>query len=80
MRAKATGKGKRLYPVDRSAGRVTKNVIAFGDNYNDISMLEAVSLRWANADDAVKRADVVIGEITPASIASPVSYFHTHLL
>jgi len=41
------------------------DVIAFGDNYNDLSMLENVGLGVAmgNADDAIKeRADLVIGD------------------
>ena len=57
-----------------------KDVVAFGDNYNDISMLEAAGLGVAmgNADDAVKaRANVVIGDNTTDSIAS---FIYSHLL
>lgn len=39
--------------------------MAFGDNYNDLSMLEAVGLGVAmgNADDAIKaRADLTIAD------------------
>ena len=57
-----------------------RDVIAFGDNYNDISMLEAVGtgVAMGNADDAVKaRANVVIADNTTDSIAQ---YIYTHLL
>ncbi|CAM6225710.1 Phosphotransferase [Enterobacter intestinihominis] len=57
-----------------------RDVIAFGDNYNDISMLEAAGtgVAMGNADDGVKaRADVVIGDNTTDSIAQ---YIYTHLL
>ena len=49
-----------------------ENVIAFGDNYNDISMLEAAGtgVAMGNADDEIKaRANVVIGDNTTDSIA-----------
>ena len=57
-----------------------QDVIAFGDNYNEISMLEAAGtgVAMGNADDAVKaRANVVIGDNTVDSIAQ---YIYTHLL
>jgi Predicted hydrolases of the HAD superfamily len=66
-------KGKRLAEWVASQGMSMQNVVAFGDNYNDISMLEAAGLGVAmgNADDAVKaHADVVIGDNTVDSIAS----------
>lgn len=46
--------------------------MAFGDNFNDISMLEAAGtgVAMGNADDAVKaRANIVIGDNTTDSIA-----------
>jgi len=49
-----------------------QNVIAFGDNHNDISMLTAVGLGVAmgNAEEAVKaRAKRVIGSNDSDSIA-----------
>jgi hydroxymethylpyrimidine pyrophosphatase-like HAD family hydrolase len=52
-------------------------VIAFGDNYNDISMLEAAGtgVAMGNADDAVKaRANVVIGDNTTDSIAQYIPH------
>jgi hydroxymethylpyrimidine pyrophosphatase-like HAD family hydrolase len=55
-------------------------VIAFGDNFNDISMLEAAGtgIAMGNADEAVKaRADVVIGENSTDTIAE---YLYKHLL
>lgn len=50
-------------------------VVAFGDNYNDISMLEAVGLGVAmgNADDAIKeRADLVIADNLQPGIAEVI--------
>jgi hydroxymethylpyrimidine pyrophosphatase-like HAD family hydrolase len=57
-----------------------QDVIAFGDNFNDISMLEAAGtgVAMGNADDAVKaRANVVIGDNTTDAIAD---YINQHLL
>jgi hydroxymethylpyrimidine pyrophosphatase-like HAD family hydrolase len=54
---KGNSKGKRLTQyVESRAGRCRRD--AFGDNYNDISMLEAAGtgVAMGNADDAVKRA------------------------
>ncbi|HCM8219877.1 TPA: HAD hydrolase family protein, partial [Salmonella enterica] len=51
-----------------------------GDNYNDISMLEAAGtgVAMGNADETVKaRADVVIGDNTTDSITK---FIYTHLL
>jgi Cof subfamily protein (haloacid dehalogenase superfamily) len=65
-------KGKRLSQWIAAQGGSMEDVIAFGDNYNDISMLEAagVGVAMGNADDAVKaRANVVIGDNTSDSIA-----------
>lgn len=42
-----------------------ENVVVFGDNFNDISMLEVVGIGVAmgNVDDAVKaRVNIVIGD------------------
>ncbi|KPA08543.1 hypothetical protein PAP10c_0582 [Pantoea agglomerans] len=47
-------------------------VMAFGDNYNDLSMLTSVGLGVAmgNASDKIKAsADLVIGDNTKPSIA-----------
>ena len=77
---KGNSKGKRLAEWVTSQGLSMKEVVAFGDNYNDISMLEAAGLGVAmgNADDAVKaRANVVIGDNTTDSIAS---FIYSHLL
>lgn len=49
-----------------------KDVIAFGDNFNDVSMLQSAGLGVAmdNASDGVKAcANVVIGTNTESSIA-----------
>ncbi|ESF80504.1 pyridoxal phosphate (PLP) phosphatase [Salmonella enterica subsp. enterica serovar Paratyphi B str. ATCC 51962] len=77
---KGNSKGKRLTQWIEAQGGSMKNVIAFGDNYNDISMLEAAGtgVAMGNADEAVKaRADVVIGDNTTDSIAK---FIYTHLL
>ena len=77
---KGNSKGKRLTQYVESQGGSMRDVIAFGDNYNDISMLEAAGtgVAMGNADDAVKaRANVVIGDNTTDSIAQ---YIYTHLL
>lgn len=73
-------KGKRLTQWIETQGWSMENVIAFGDNYNDISMLEAAGtgVAMGNADDAVKvRANTVIGDNTTDSIAE---FIYTHLL
>ena len=57
-----------------------ENVVAFGDNFNDISMLEAAGtgVAMGNADDAVKaRANIVIGDNTTDSIAQ---FIYSHLI
>lgn len=77
---KGNSKGKRLTEYVESIGGSMKDVIAFGDNYNDISMLEAAGtgVAMGNADDAVKaRANVVIGDNTTNSIAE---FIYTRLL
>jgi Cof subfamily protein (haloacid dehalogenase superfamily) len=50
-------KGRRLQEWVESQGMSMADVIAFGDNYNDLSMLENVGLGVAmgNADDAIKQ-------------------------
>ncbi len=60
-------KGKRLTKWVEAQGWSMENVVAFGDNFNDISMLEAAGtgVAMGNADDAVKaRANIVIGDNT----------------
>ncbi len=49
-------KGKRLAKWVEAQGWSMENVVAFGDNFNDISMLEAAGtgVAMGNADDAVK--------------------------
>lgn len=68
-------KGKRLKQWLDSKGISPQEVIAFGDNYNDLSMLESVGLGAAmgNADDEIKsRAGLVIGDNDRPSIAETV--------
>ena len=43
---KGNSKGKRLTQYVESQGGSMRDVIAFGDNYNDISMLEAAVPAW----------------------------------
>ena len=73
-------KGKRLAQWVASQGLAMQDVIAFGDNYNDLSMLEAAGtgVAMGNAVEEVKaRANVVIGENETTSIAD---YIYRHLL
>lgn len=68
-------KGKRLQQWVESQGLRMDQVVAFGDNYNDLSMLEAVGLGVAmgNADDAIKeRADLVIADHLQPGIAAVI--------
>lgn len=68
-------KGKRLQQWVESQGLSMDQVVAFGDNYNDLSMLEAVGLGVAmgNADDAIKqRADLVIADHLQPGIAKVI--------
>ncbi|AOF14426.1 pyridoxal phosphatase [Yersinia enterocolitica] len=56
-------KGMRLQQWVESQGLSMKDVVAFGDNFNDLSMLESAGLGVAmgNSADAIKqRADLVI--------------------
>lgn len=68
-------KGKRLAQWVESQGMTMKQVVAFGDNYNDLSMLEPAGIGFAmgNADDAIKaRADVTLGTNEQNSIADAI--------
>ncbi|UWS30459.1 pyridoxal phosphatase [Erwinia pyrifoliae] len=68
-------KGKRLAQWVAANGYQMSEVIAFGDNYNDLSMLETVGLGVAmgNADQAIKdRAHRVIGSNLQAGIAETI--------
>lgn len=68
-------KGKRLRQWVESQGLSMDQVVAFGDNYNDLSMLETAGLGVAmgNADDAIKeRADLVIADHLQPGIAEVI--------
>lgn len=68
-------KGKRLRQWVESQGLTMDQVVAFGDNYNDLSMLEAVGLGVAmgNADEAIKqRADLTIADHLQPGIAEVI--------
>jgi hypothetical protein len=65
-------KGRRLEEWVKSVGLTMEDVVAFGDNQNDLSMLESVGLgvSMGNADYSIKsRADRIIGYNTEPSIA-----------
>jgi hydroxymethylpyrimidine pyrophosphatase-like HAD family hydrolase len=69
---RGNSKGKRLAQWVEAQGLSMQDVVAFGDNYNDLSMLEAAGtgVAMGNAVDEVKaRANVVIGENETTSIA-----------
>ncbi len=73
-------KGNRLAQWVESQGMSMQDVVAFGDNYNDLSMLERAGLGIAmgNADQAIKdRVSTVIGLNTEPSIAGAI---YQHLL
>ncbi|AXF76328.1 pyridoxal phosphatase [Erwinia tracheiphila] len=68
-------KGKRLAEWVAAEGLQMSDVLAFGDNYNDLSMLETAGLGVAmgNADDAIKiRAGRVIGSNLEPGIAETI--------
>lgn len=71
-RARHNSKGKRLAQWVADQGLSMQDVVAFGDNYNDLSMLEAAGtgVAMGNAVDEVKaRANIVIGDNESTSIA-----------
>lgn len=71
-------KGKRLEQWVKSQGLSMSQVIAFGDNFNDLSMLKSAGLGVAmgNASDEVKaHADLVIGTNTETGIAEVVNKY-----
>lgn len=68
-------KGKLLQQWVESEGIGMDRVIAFGDNFNDLSMLEAAGLGVAmgNSVDEIKgRADLVIGDNESPAIAETI--------
>lgn len=72
---RGNSKGKRLQQWVESQGMSMQDVIAFGDNYNDLSMLENVGLGVAmgNADEAIKqRAALVIDDNEKPGIAETI--------
>ncbi|WP_227317896.1 pyridoxal phosphatase [Cedecea davisae] len=72
---RGNSKGARLAQWVKSQGIPLNEVIAFGDNYNDLSMLESVGMGVAmgNADEAIKaRADMTIGTNLETGIAETI--------
>lgn len=68
-------KGKLLQHWVESQGMSMREVVAFGDNFNDISMLEAAGLGIAmgnSADEIKARADRVIGHNGEPAIADVI--------
>lgn len=75
-------KGKRLAQWVESQGLSMNQVIAFGDNHNDLSMLKSAGLGIAmgNAVDEVKAcADLVIGNNTGTGIAETVNKYFEYV-
>lgn len=69
---RGNSKGRQLAHWVTAQELSMRQVVAFGDNYNDLSMLESAGLGVAmgQSDDAIKaRADVVIGDNEAPSIA-----------
>lgn len=69
---RGNSKGRQLAHWVTAQGLSMRQVVAFGDNYNDLSMLESAGLGVAmgQSDDAIKaHADVVIGDNEAPSIA-----------
>lgn len=69
-------KGNCLAKLLESTGIDAKNVIAFGDNFNDISMLQLVGLGVAMAEakqDVHQYADLVIGSHDEPAIAETLA-------
>jgi Cof subfamily protein (haloacid dehalogenase superfamily) len=68
-------KGRRLSDWVTAQGLSMQQVIAFGDNYNDLSMLETVGLgvAMAEADAAIKeRCGLITGSNNEPSIANVI--------
>ncbi|MCV9877993.1 pyridoxal phosphatase [Brenneria izbisi] len=68
-------KGKLLQQWLSEQGISMKEVVAFGDNFNDISMLEGAGLGVAmgnSADEIKARADLVIGDNEGPGIAEVI--------
>lgn len=68
-------KGNRLREWVESQGISMKNVIAFGDNLNDVSMLKQAGLGVAmgnSSDDVKNQADLVIGQNDTPTIANTI--------
>lgn len=73
---KGNSKGAGLENWAKSANIALDEIVAFGDSYNDISMLKSVGLGIAmgNADDEVKKhVTKVIGDNNHPSIAEELS-------
>lgn len=69
-------KGAMLAELLKMEGLEPQNVIAFGDNFNDISMLELVGLGIAMGDseeEVKQRADKTIGSNSEDSIAKTLT-------
>ncbi len=68
-------KGRRLAQWVAAEGYQMSDVLAFGDNYNDLSMLETAGqgVAMGNADEAIKaRAGRVIGTNLEPGIAETI--------
>ncbi|MDT9587419.1 MAG: pyridoxal phosphatase [Candidatus Arsenophonus melophagi] len=75
---KGNSKGVRLQRWVESQGLTMKEVIAFGDNFNDISMLTAAGLGVAmgnSCDEVKKYADIITDQNIAPGIASVIKKY-----
>ncbi|SET19749.1 pyridoxal phosphatase [Thorsellia anophelis] len=73
-----TGKGHRLKEYVESIGKTMDNVISFGDNFNDVSMLEMAGMGVAmgnHAKGVELHADIVIGDNNSDAIAKAIRQY-----
>ncbi|MDR5615839.1 pyridoxal phosphatase [Arsenophonus sp.] len=75
---KGNSKGLRLQRWVESQGLTMKDVIAFGDNFNDVSMLTAAGLGVAmgnSCDEVKKHADIITDQNSAPGIAQVIEKY-----
>ncbi|MFP3014000.1 MAG: pyridoxal phosphatase [Arsenophonus sp. NC-XBC3-MAG3] len=75
---KGNSKGLRLQRWVESQGLAMKDVIAFGDNFNDVSMLTAANLGVAmgnSCDEVKKHADIITDQNSAPGIAEVIQKY-----
>lgn len=78
MALPGTGKGQRIAEYVESKGLSMQDVICFGDNFNDVSMLEMAGLGVAmgnHAEGVEKHANLVIGDNNSDAIAKTLEQY-----